>query len=597
MDDPHGEFDQPKVFDLDAGLSDAAPEHGTTIDLDQLDSLGIAQQPRSAPALQGKSAKAVHNLIVRGEKARKAKRWVEAAKCLNEAWGYDRDNINLVKALADVLAKMGARTKAIDLYFYALERAPQDSEIASLAGSLAIDMEMWEQAERLNAIFIELQPLEPIGYVNRATALRKLDRFDEAVTLLQHALPLMPESADLWNVLGSVVNMRDDLDTAMPFYQEALRLDPTDYKTPNNLARALNDLGRYEEAIPHAKSALKNTNDRDAVVEFTLAMAQLGAGDLPAAWESYACRLDKRRQDAIRYGLEVPYIGKESVAGKNVIVVPEQGVGDEVLFLSALNDLIGEAGDVAVACDARLVDIVKRSFPALKEVVSYADTVHEGYRLRAMPDLPDFGKGYDAYMPMGDLLCRYRPSVDAFKSSDQGFFKANEADVASFKDWLDTLGPGLKVGVCWRSGLRKAERNFWYADQAFWEPILKTPGVTFVNLQYGDCEEEIAEFEERCGVKIHQHPDIDLKDELDKAAALTAALDHVVSIGAQPAMTAFALDKPIFWLLPFPPWWNFGARTHAPMHQKSRFFMGDAPMDWSTATARAAEALAQLTAR
>jgi len=561
--------------------------------IDDLDLLGQQAPVTDAPQLKKRSAKAVHMLIQKGEKARKARKWVEAAKYLNEAWAYDTENVTIVKALAEVLGAMGARSKAIDLFLYALERNPKDTELAAMAGQVALDMEMFEQAEKLNSIFIEMEPLNPIGYVNRATALRKLDRFEEAIEMLQRVIPLIPESADLWNVLGSCVNMRDGLDASMPFYNEALRLEPTAYKTMNNIARGLNDLGRYEEAVPYAKRALKTNPDNRSIIEFSLAMAQLGAGHLPDAWETYATRLNKSRQDAIRYALEVPYLGGQSLKGKKVIVVPEQGVGDEILFLSALPELIAEADEVAVGCDVRLVSIIERSFPSLKQVAPYADKWLEAYRIRFLPDIPDSGRDYDGYIVMGDLFCHYRPSVDAFKATQPGFFTPDAKKVEDYKAWLSEQGDGLKVGICWRSGLLKAERNFWYADQQYWEPILKTKGVTFVNLQYGDCEEELAEFKERFGVDVLCHSDIDLRNQLDDAAALTKALDVVISVGSQPGMSAFAVDQEIFWLFPFPPWWNFGERTYAPMHQKSKFCVADTPMDWSSAMEKAAKALAE----
>lgn len=558
-----------------------------------LDTLVSKPATHLALPVKKRSPKAILGLIQKGEKARKAQNWVQAAKYFNEAWAYEPENVSIVKALAEVVASMGARSKAIDLFLYALERAPKDSELAALAGQVALDMELFEQAEKLNALFIELEPLNPIGYVNRATALRKLDRFDDAVDMLQQVLPIIPDNADLWNVLGSVVNMRDDLDTAMPFYDEALRLDPKAWKTLNNLARALNDLGRYEEAVPYASKALKYAGGDNPTIGFGLAMAQLGAGRLPDAWGSYAFRLDKRRQDAIRYALEVPYLGGQDLKGKNVIVVPEQGVGDEILFLSALSDLLDEAGDVAVGCDKRLVDIVVRSFPSLKQVAGYHDKRLEGYRIRFFDDIPDAGRGYDGYIVMGDLFARYRPTVADFSNTPKGFFAPDEAKVHDFRQWLDAQNDDLKVGICWRSGLLKAERNFWYAQLERWGPIMKTKGVTFVNLQYGDCGDELAEFKERFGVEILSYPDLNLKDDLDEAAALTKSLDLVMSIGAQPAMSAFAVDQEIFWLFPFPPWWNFGARTHAPMHEKSQFFVADTPMEWDSAMEKAAAALQQ----
>jgi spore coat polysaccharide biosynthesis protein SpsF len=61
-----------------------------------------------------------------------------------------------------------------------------------------------------------------------------------------------------------------------------------------------------------------------------------------------------------------------------------------------------------------------------------------------------------------------------------------------------------------------------------WRPVLEAPGVTFVNLQYGDCDEEIALAKAEFGVDIWQPPGIDLKQDLDDVAALCCAMDLIV---------------------------------------------------------------------
>ena len=40
-----------------------------------------------------------------------------------------------------------------------------------------------------------------------------------------------------------------------------------------------------------------------------------------------------------------------------------------------------------------------------------------------------------------------------------------------------------------------AKRAKYFSPIDHWGPVLQTPGVTFVNLQYGDCSAEIARAE------------------------------------------------------------------------------------------------------
>jgi hypothetical protein len=69
-----------------------------------------------------------------------------------------------------------------------------------------------------------------------------------------------------------------------------------------------------------------------------------------------------------------------------------------------------------------------------------------------------------------------------------------------------------------------------YAPLSSWSPVLKVPGVTFINLQYKDFSDDLNEIQNEYGVKVHNFDDLDHFEDLDDVAALCAALDTVVSI-------------------------------------------------------------------
>ena len=81
--------------------------------------------------------------------------------------------------------------------------------------------------------------------------------------------------------------------------------------------------------------------------------------------------------------------------------------------------------------------------------------------------------------------------------------------------------------------------------------------VTLVNLQYGDVNKEINEFEEETGIKIVQCGSVDNRDDLDGLAALIEACDLVVSTSNVTIHLAGALGKDTWVLLPFVSsfWW------------------------------------------
>ena len=109
---------------------------------------------------------------------------------------------------------------------------------------------------------------------------------------------------------------------------------------------------------------------------------------------------------------------------------------------------------------------------------------------------------------------------------------------------MAALGVGPKVGICWRSMLNKEARAKFYSDLNQWGPILKTPGVQFINLQYDRCETELSEAQDLFGTHVAVWNDMDLRNDQEGVAALIASLDLVISAGTAVAEMAGALGVP-----------------------------------------------------
>lgn len=511
-----------------------------------------------------------------------------------EAWQLDYENTDSIKCLAHTLGQLGERAKAIHLFEILLELNPGDPEVAGLLGQIAIDLEMWEQAASLNRIFIRLKPENDLGYNNLATALRNMERFDEAISLLKDVLPMFPESAPLWNTLASAVTFRDSIEAALPFYQEALRLDPAQWHTLNNLGRGFYNIGAYDEVIHYCERAIgaKSTAKDIHQPHVGLAMGYLAKGRLEEGWQEYEWRQHPTRNTAVRWTHGLRRWEGQDLAGKSLLICPEQGVGDEILFASCFPEVLGEAGKVYIGADKRLLPLFRRSFPSAGHIGTFRDISNNAFRYRDLPWVRELDEPVDFYIEAASLNKFYRNSLDAFPAPGGGHLVADPARVAFWRERLAQQGRNLKVGICWRSGVRNVERNIWYTDLEDWAPIFKTPGCDFVNLQYGDCAEELAMIRDRFGVAVADWDDIDLKNDLDDTAALTQACDIVITIGAAPGMMAMAVDRPILWMFPFPVWWAFGQAPKTPLHARSRLFWSETLGAWQPVTEAVAAALA-----
>src|SRR5206468_6917974 len=156
--------------------------------------------------------------------------------------------------------------------------------------------------------------------------------------------------------------------------------------------------------------------------------------------------------------------------------------------------------------------------------------------------------------------------------------------------------PGRKVGLLWKSGIKKDARHRYFASFADWAPVLRQPGVTFVNLQYGDCAEELAQAQADFGVEIWQPPGVDLKQDLEAVAALSCAVDLVAGFSNATFNIAAACGAPS-WLITTPGSWpRLGLSDRYAWYPQVRIFGLDQFGDWGPVMGRVADAVGEFAA-
>jgi protein O-mannosyl-transferase len=137
------------------------------------------------------------------------------------------------------------------------------------------------------------RPANARAHSNRAQALMRARRVDEAVAALETALRLDPTLADAHVNLGHALALRGASADAERHYAEALRLNPESAEAHNDWGAALADQGRYAEAEPHYVEALRLRPDyAEAHNNLGVALLRRGAFDDAAAQFAASLRLD-----------------------------------------------------------------------------------------------------------------------------------------------------------------------------------------------------------------------------------------------------------------------------------------------------------------
>jgi tetratricopeptide (TPR) repeat protein len=496
--------------------------------------------------------------------------------------------------LAISLEKQGQLAKAFSAYEAAVQLAPDDVAVASDLGRLAHRLGELEIAAKLLQRFLSRNPGEEEATNNLACVLRDQNRYGEAIDLLRGMLGVYPERPVLWNTLGTVLSESGDMAGSMVFFDEALRLDPAFYKARYNRANCLVSLGQPEQALRDMEVALEGVTDplELATIGMAKALTQLLIGDLANGFETYEARLDAAHEAAVHFDpFGRRWTPDDDLSGRSLLVYGEQGLGDEVLFANPLRDVldaIGPDGRLFIAVEYRLVSLFQRSFPEAT-VVAHKSASHMGAFYRTA-DLPETRPDIDFWTPMASLFRRFRTRREAFPR-EAGYLTPDPERVAHWREVLKAAGPGPSVGVLWKSMKMGGSRERGYSPFALWGPILSTPGVRFVNLQYGDATEDLAAAKAQ-GYDIWTPPGIDLKLDLDDLTALCVALDGVMGPSTATTNLAAAAGARV-WLSAGPgSWTRFGSDNY-PCYPSARVFHAEHFGQWEPVIQQMADALSQ----
>ena len=131
-----------------------------------------------------------------------------------------------------------------------------------------------------------------------------------------------------------------------------------------NLAMALKDYGDAEQALEILQNIDSSDEDFMAKVKHSIAHLHVFLLNFKEGWDVYDSRWDDSHfpsKNLKELNSKIPCWDGTPV--KHLLIWAEQGLGDEVMFATALEDASHKCNKLTVACDKRLIPIFKRSFP------------------------------------------------------------------------------------------------------------------------------------------------------------------------------------------------------------------------------------------
>lgn len=550
--------------------------------------------PRQRSATVG-SASA---LVREGQAHLAAGRAVKARHLAQSAIQKQADFASAWHLLALSCEALNDHSAALDSYEQAMSLAPDQSEIQLDLARLAVTLEHYTIAERLLRACLQRDP-GSVEITNQlALAQASQMNIPAAIATLTSGLETHPTEPILWNTLGLILFSDGRMEEAATFLSEALRLDPKMGQARIALADALmasagSDPDKQSLALSEGERSI---TDAPASLVATARVSQAKrlfvAGRLSEGWQAYEARHDLTYEDATVFPLPYPQwrVG-DPIEAKHLLLIGEQGLGDEVLFTQTVPDILsalGPKGRLTLALDPRLQTLAARSFPTA-QIVPHTTGRANGRGLRdvgvslAKADRPDL------WAPLGTAMAALRPDAASF-GIGAPFLTPDPKRVADWRGWLATLGPARKVGILWKSLLMDLNRARYFAPLSAWRPVLTTPGIAFISLQYGRTEDDLRLMAEQMGVRVSVPPGLDLKDDLEGVTALCAALDLTIGPATATSNLAAASGSSVN-IYHTPASWPLFGTDHYPSYPKAKVQRLNRFGAWDEAMAAIAQGL------
>jgi Flp pilus assembly protein TadD len=379
----------------------------------------------------------------------------------------------------------------------------------------------------------------------------KGENFGAAVTYFKRVLKsdvLRRDSSALLAVycgLGSSLWKTGLYEEATVYHEKAINLapeDPKNFFSYYNLGLANYERGIFDEAGRNFRKA-SELNPEDPRPHANLAHILLLNGNFQEGWEESEFWVEIPGKAMPSFCVSIDEWDGSPLTGEKIFIGSDHHVGDMIMWASCFEKIIDQADFCLVECDQRLIPLFKRSFPKTEfiKILSFKEVnEHTIKKIDAMD-----------WTIAADRIPKFmRPDINSFPRK-KSYLIPDPEKVADWRNRLKSLGEGLKVGISWRGGSVPIIMKKRSTTLMQWAPILRIPGVHFINLQYGDCHNDLQEIKESLGITIHDWDDVDPLKDLETSAAQIVVLDLIISVDNTTVHMSGALGVPTWVLLPY----------------------------------------------
>ncbi len=474
------------------------------------------------------------------------------------------------RALAECVAgahalQMGKTEIALKRYAAGVALAPNDADVAALHGVALRSVARLGDAQRELIRAIGLDQTRADSFTQLAQTYRMAgDRAQAAQAFLAAAL-LRPRDSIAWRDAAESLRLAGRLDEGLEAARHGTELDPADPSIANTKALLLFRAGHVDDALALCQRA-RALAPHDVHLALTHAMLLRTFERYDDGWALYERRLELPDLLQRPHPPSTPRWNGNSLAGRNILVRAEQGLGDQVQFVrwACLLRAHG-AARIIVQAAPPLVRLLKTT-PHIDAIVASdlpAPPHHVHVDLMSLPHL--LRSGNDMHTGLVPYLAP--PGI--------------APDVAQGLPAKPAFA--LRIGLAWAGTPHHADDASRSMPLAALRHLIARDDVQMVVLQQGPARAQLDQLEPALRARL-----LDVAPqcaEMGDTAHVIARCDVVLSVDTAVAHVAGALGIPVWVMVAEPAEWRWGrTRSDSIFYPTARVFRQREAGDWSSVT-------------
>ena len=400
------------------------------------------------------------------------------------------------------------------------------------------------------------------SYISYGYTLNKISRFKEAVDIYERGLQLDEKNYRLLHNIGIAYLNQYDYEKAMYHFELALTQDPRSFDLWLTLAVCQSKKRKFNEAVISIQNAEK-INPKNALVKFQMGtlLMQQERNEEALMWLKEVLQIDPNHIEA-KYHIGLIYLKledykkamdfyryrvlrKENRLGRfndfnvsrldkkfKLIISGEQGIGDELLYLSMLDEIKNQVRSLTYIVHDKLYKWVSLNF-------SGAEFIRESESKKHLKT------NIDSVTINAASMMNYIDNWDIFFSK----VKLWKVD-AKIKEgyWKKYKKNDKKLmGISWMSKNEKIGDEKSIPLEKLM-PLFEDHHV--ISLQYGDVEGEIEKINQESSNQIYFDKELDYYNDINSLASLVSICDFIITCSNVTAHIAGRLGIKTFLLVP-----------------------------------------------